>query len=36
MTRSNEEAFRTGDFKWQERMISSLISAMESSLVGFK
>lgn len=32
---SNEEAFRNGDWKWQERMLDALISAMEASMVGF-
>ena len=34
--RSNEEAIRTGDWKWQNRMMDAMISAFESSLVGFK
>jgi hypothetical protein len=34
--RSGEEAFRTGDWKAQERMMDSLISALEASIVGFK
>ncbi len=33
---SNEEAFSTGDFKWQERMMDAMISALEASSVGFK
>ena len=36
LTNSNEEAFRTGNWDWHERMMDSLISALESSLVGFK
>jgi hypothetical protein len=36
LTFSEEEAFRSGNFKWQERMMDSLISALESSLVGYK
>lgn len=34
--RSNEEAFRTGDWKWQERSMDALICAMEGALMGFK
>lgn len=34
--RSNEEAFRTGDWKWQERSVDALICAMEGALMGFK
>lgn len=33
---SREEAFKTGDWKWQETMMDSLISALEASMVGFK
>ncbi|OWZ36538.1 cytoplasmic protein [Cryptococcus neoformans AD2-60a] len=32
---NNEEAFRTGDWKWQERSMDALISAMEGALMGF-
>jgi hypothetical protein len=33
---SNEAAFKNGDFSWQERMMDHIISAMESSMIGFK
>jgi hypothetical protein len=33
---SNEQAIKTGDWKWQERKMDAIISAMESSLIGFK
>lgn len=36
LTGSDEEAFRTGNWEWQERMMDSLLSALEASLVGFK
>ncbi|KAL7422797.1 endo-1,4-beta-glucanase [Cryptotrichosporon argae] len=32
---NREEAFRTGDWKWQARMMDALISAMEHAFVGF-
>ncbi|WRT70672.1 uncharacterized protein IL334_007670 [Kwoniella shivajii] len=35
MDLNNEHALKTGDWKWQERMMDSLISAMESANVGF-
>lgn len=34
--RSNEQAFRNGDWKWQERMMNAIVSAYEKSMVGFK
>lgn len=33
---SGAAAFKTGDFKWQRRMMDALISALEASGVGFK
>nr|XP_019008152.1 cytoplasmic protein [Kwoniella pini CBS 10737]OCF46933.1 cytoplasmic protein [Kwoniella pini CBS 10737] len=35
MDLNNEHALKTGDWKWQERMMDSLISAMESANVAF-
>ncbi|WVQ85927.1 hypothetical protein IAT38_008095 [Cryptococcus sp. DSM 104549] len=35
MDLNNEQALKTGDWKWQERMMDALISAMEGALVGF-
>ncbi|WVR08558.1 hypothetical protein IAU60_005613 [Kwoniella sp. DSM 27419] len=32
---NNEHALRTGDWKWQERMMDALISGIESANVGF-
>ena len=29
-------AFRTGDFKWQERQMDAICSALEENLVGYK
>lgn len=31
-----KEAFKTGDFRWQARMMDGICSALESGLVGFK
>lgn len=36
LTNSKEEAFKTGNWEWHERMMDALISALESSKVGFK
>lgn len=33
---SAAEAFRTGDFKWQERMMDAMMSALERNLISFK
>jgi hypothetical protein len=30
------EAFKTGDFHWQERQMDAICSALEENLVGFK
>lgn len=30
------EAFKTGDFYWQERQMDAICSALEENLVGFK
>ncbi|ODO10633.1 hypothetical protein I350_01230 [Cryptococcus amylolentus CBS 6273] len=35
MDLNEEEAFRTGDWKWQERSMDALISALEGALLGF-
>ncbi|KAL1410100.1 hypothetical protein Q8F55_004103 [Vanrija albida] len=35
MDMNYEEAFKTGNFKWQERMLDALISALESSRAHF-
>ena len=32
---SKGEAFETGDFKWQARMMDALMTALEQSLIGF-
>ena len=32
---SKEEAFRTGDFSWHERMMDAMMCALERCLVGF-
>lgn len=33
---NGSEAFKTGDFKWQERQMDAVCSAMEENLVSFK
>lgn len=33
---NNGEAFRTGNFKWQERMMDAICSALEECLVSYK
>lgn len=33
---SKREAFRTGDFSWQERMMDTLMTAIERNMVGVK
>ena len=33
---SNEEAFKTGNFHQQERMMGAMISALEANMVGYK
>ncbi|KDQ21322.1 glycoside hydrolase family 5 protein [Botryobasidium botryosum FD-172 SS1] len=35
MDMNDGEAFRTGDFTWQEKMMDALISGLEQNLVGF-
>ncbi|KIJ98592.1 glycoside hydrolase family 5 protein [Laccaria amethystina LaAM-08-1] len=35
MDMNKGEAFETGDFKWQARMMDALITALEQSLIGF-
>jgi len=35
MDMNGGEAFRTGDFTWQEKMMDALISGLEQNLVGF-
>ena len=32
---SGKEAFRSGDWTWQARMMDAMLSALERSLVGF-
>lgn len=32
---SGKEAFRTGDFKWQRRMMDALMSGLENNLSNF-
>ena len=36
MSSSHEAALRTGDWKWPERMMDAIISALEANLIGFK
>lgn len=33
---NNGTAFKTGDFKWQERMMDAICSALEENLVSYK
>lgn len=33
---SEEQALKTGDWKWQARMMDAMMSAFEANLVGFK
>jgi len=35
MDMNKGEAFRTGDFTWQEKMMDALIHGLEQNLVGF-
>ncbi|ORY26618.1 putative cytoplasm protein, partial [Naematelia encephala] len=35
MDLNGEEALKTGNWKWQERIVDAMLSAMESCLVGF-
>lgn len=35
MDMNNKEAFKTGDFTWQARMMDAMITGIERSLVGF-
>lgn len=32
---SKKEAFETGEFKWQARMMDAMMTALERSFVGF-
>ncbi|KAJ9098743.1 hypothetical protein QFC21_004391 [Naganishia friedmannii] len=35
MDMNNREAFKTGDFRWQQRMMDALMTALERNMVGF-